>query len=154
MKNPIKTIVQKAYYDRKKHPVRRSLCILFFEILLALWFSMCILFNNASEHPVLITFSFITLLECGGFMCHEIDFIIGHLAHDWRHADITNDKIISLILGLEQAEQDINDGKLAWTAKFFDPNKERVEFTKVPLDDYLVDPKPAEEPTVSEGTQE
>jgi hypothetical protein len=55
---------------------------------------------------------------------------------------ITNPKIIQLIHSLAHAEKDIEDGKIGWIGNFYDPSKERIEATRVPIEEYLVDPQP------------
>jgi hypothetical protein len=149
MKNPFKWLRDKAYDDRKNHPVRLSLDHIFIETIVATWQALWIICNDVTQYPYTMILAFLNLLGLGGLMCHDLDKIIGHCTHDWRHADIRNTTIISLILGLEKAEKDINEGKLAWKAAFYDPSKERIEYTHIPLE-----PKPEEEPTVSEGNQD
>lgn len=149
MKNPFKLIHDKAYNDRKNHPVRVSLGVMFIEAIVAAWQALWIVCNDVTQCPGTMVLAFLNLLGFGGLLCNELDKIIGHCTHDWRHADIRNTTIISLILGLEKAEKDINEGKLAWKATFYDPSKERIEYTHIPLD-----PKPEEGPTVSEGIQD
>lgn len=149
MKNPFKWMRDKAYNDRKNHPVRVILDYMFIEAIIATWQALWIVCHDVTQYPGTMTVAFLNLLGLGGFMCNGLDKIIGHYGHDWRHADIRNTDIISLILGLEKAETDINEGKISWKAAFYDPSKERVEFVRIPLD-----PKPEEEPTVSEGSQD
>lgn len=149
MKNPFKWIWDKAYNDRKNHPVRVSLDFMFIEAITAAWQALWIVCNDVTQCPGTMTLAFLNLLALGGLLCHGLDKIIGHCTHDWRHADIRNADIISLILGLEKAETDINEGKIAWKAAFYDPSKERIEYIRIPLD-----PKPEEEPTVYEGSQD
>ena len=55
--------------------------------------------------------------------------------------NITRPQIIHLIIELAKAQDDINSGKIAWKAAFYDPSTHAVEVTRVPLEEYLADNK-------------
>ena len=155
MKKLFKWIAKKNANERKAHPVRYNIGLIVLMLILnAMLVLAAIVPEDRLEHPIRLLGFFVFSIENGGIICHLLDRVIGRYTNDWRIANIVNPQIIQLIQSLEKAEQDITEGKIAWIGNFYDPSKERVETTRVPIEEYLVDPKPAEEPTVSRKTPE
>jgi len=143
MKKLATWLINKFKLDRRNHPTRNSIMLIVIETIGAIVAGLALAFGDAEEYPVPAIINFIILLYWGGFISHEIDCIIGRKRNAWWHLDITNPQIIRLIHALANAQKDINDGKVAWIGNFYDPSKERIEATRVPIEEYLADdPKP------------
>ena len=143
MKKLLNWLRDKYQEDRRKHPTRSSIALIAFEFIGAIMAGIAIAFGDVEECPAPAIFNFFILMFWGGCICHELDCIIGRKRNDWWHLDITNRDIIRLIHALANAQKDIDDGKVAWIGNFYDPSKERIEATRVPIEEYLADdPKP------------
>jgi len=140
MKKLFKRIIDKNKSAYRNHPVLYNIVLIVLETIMALWSGLGLAFGDVEAHPVWAILDFLLVIYWGGFICHALDNIIGR--HDWWHLDITNPQIISLIHSLADAQKDIEDGKIAWIGNFYDPSKERIEATRVPIEEYLVDPQP------------
>jgi len=56
-----------------------------------------------------------------------------------RKITVSSDVLADLIRDLADHDHDFSTGMLAWKGVFFDPNKERVEIVRKPLDEYEID---------------
>lgn len=128
--------------DYRKHHTRNCIITIAIELVMAMFAGFALIFGDAEETPVAAALNCIILMFWGGFICHEVDSIIGRKRNDWWHLDITNPQIISLIHSLANAQKDIEDGKIAWIGNFYDPSKERIEANRIPIEEYLADPQP------------
>ena len=128
--------------DHQKHPTRLSIVLIAIESIGAITAGIALAFGDAKEYPFPAILNFLLLLYWGSCIGHEVHSIIGRKRNDWRHLDITDPQIISLIHSLANAQKDIEDGKIAWIGNFYDPSKERIEANRIPIEEYLVDPQP------------
>lgn len=122
--------------DHQKHPTRLSIVLIAIGAITA---GIALAFGDAKEYPVPAILNFLLLLYWGSCIGHEVHSIIGRKRNDWRHLDITDPQIISLIHALAKVQEDIKSGKIAWKAAFYDPSTHAVEVTRVPLEEYLAD---------------
>lgn len=148
MKKLVKWIIDKNKADRRNHPVRYNIALIVFDTIMELLSVLGLAACDVEAHPVMAIFYFLYVIFFGGFICHALDNIIGR--HDWRHLDITNPQIISMIHAMANAQKDIDDGKVSWVGNFYDPSKERIETKRVPIEEYLSNPQP----TVNEKAPE
>ena len=117
MKKLFKRIIDKNKSAYRNHPVLYNIVLIVLETIMALWSGLGLAFGDVEAHPVWAILDFLLVIYWGGFLCQ----LIHSLAH---------------------AEKDIEDGKIGWIGNFYDPSKERIEATRVPIEEYLADPQP------------
>lgn len=122
-----------------KHPVCEHAVLMLLDILMLIWFALDMIERPFAEHPSVFIVDFLGVVFWSCMLGSHLFKIIGICAGAWDCMNITNSQIIQLIIGLAKAQDEINSGKLAWKAAFYDPATHVVEVTRVPLEEYMAD---------------
>lgn len=122
-----------------KHPVCEHAVLMLFDIVMLILFAFDMTERPFAEHPSVFIVDFLAVVFGSCAMGSHLSKIFGIYAGAWNCLNITNSQIIQLIIGLAKAQDDINSGKIAWKAAFYDPSTHVVEVTRVPIEEYLAD---------------
>ena len=123
-----------------KHPVCRHVVLMLLDSLLLIWTAIDMAIRRPfAEHPSVFIVDMLMVVLWSGLLCNHLSKIIGIHVGAWNCMNITNSQIIQLIIGLAKEQDDINSGKIAWKAAFYDPSTHVVEVTRVPIEEYLAD---------------
>ncbi len=127
-----------AWFD--KHPVCMHAVLMLLDSLVIIWTAIDMATKRPfAEQPFVFIVDILLVVFWSGVLGNHISKIIGIHLGAWDCLNITNSQIIQLIISLAKAQDDINKGKLAWKAAFYDPSTHVVEVTRVPIEEYLAD---------------